>query len=286
MARQILLVALMVCVSNGGLRAAERATFILTDGQRVSGTLDPSGDSNDGEFSLVVGARESRTFNANEVAVIDFAGGSPRANELAALPSSSHMLAMRNGGLRMGRLIGIVNGDTAIWQEGGSVRRSNLPIRQIARVYLNPDGAREAYGSGGSQRSTGYRQGYAGRRNQPLASALIVQGDQPWTSTGVDVMRGDVLRFDDEGGIAFISGGNNMANAGGKTEIKSDQYPVPSAGVGALIGKIGMNGRPFLVGAGNRPITMPASGPLWLGVNDDNFSDNSGAFTVTITRGR
>jgi len=29
---------------------------------------------------------------------------------------------------------------------------------------------------------------------------------------------------------------------------------------------------------------MPASGTLMLGVNDDNYGDNSGAFTVVITK--
>ena len=113
-----------------------------------------------------------------------------------------------------------------------------------------------------------------------------MQADLPWTDAGLDVIRGDVYRFNDLGGIAFIHGPNNTANAGGKTEMKSDRYPVPSAGVGALIGKVGMSGTPFLVGAGNRPITMSAGGHLWLGVNDDNFSDNSGVFKVTITRGQ
>jgi hypothetical protein len=280
MARRILLVVLALCASSWGLRAAERATFILADGQRVSGTLDPHGNASGSELSLAVGAGEIQTFDFGEVAVIDFAGGSPKASELAALPSSGHMLAMRNGGLRMGRMAGIVNGDTVVWEEEGGARR-NIRVRQIARVYLDPDSARYTYRYSGPR--PGDRQGYGSRRSaQPLVSEVVVPGDQPWTDTGVDVIRGDVLRFDDQGGITFITGPNNAANAGGKAQIKSDKYPVPSAGVGALIGKVGIDGTPFLVGAGNRPVAMPASGRLWLGVNDDNFSDNSGAFRVTI----
>ena len=52
--------------------------------------------------------------------------------------------------------------------------------------------------------------------------------------------------------------------------------------MGALIGRIG-NGAPF--GIGNQTnVPMPASGMLFLGVNDNNFDDNSGEFRVEITR--
>jgi hypothetical protein len=29
---------------------------------------------------------------------------------------------------------------------------------------------------------------------------------------------------------------------------------------------------------------MPATGQLFLGINDDHFEDNSGTYTVTLTR--
>jgi hypothetical protein len=48
---------------------------------------------------------------------------------------------------------------------------------------------------------------------------------------------------------------------------------------GALIGRIG-NGAPFAVG--NQTITAPASGVLFLGVNDDQHADNKGNFQVVI----
>jgi hypothetical protein len=38
---------------------------------------------------------------------------------------------------------------------------------------------------------------------------------------------------------------------------------------------------PFFVG-GRRSVTAPASGRLYLGVNDDHFADNSGAYYLLI----
>lgn len=287
MARRFLLVTLTLCLTGLGLRAQERATFILTDGQRVSGTLDTRETGRDLGLVANVG-QGAETFRFDQVAVIDFAGVAPRAGELAGLPTGGNMLVMRNGGTRVGYLIS-VNGTSVTWQEEGG-GRLDIPVRQISRVYLNPDAARSAYNYAGRRSvGSGYGQGYGSSSNsdvQILASSVSVPATIPWSDTSVQVMRGDVLRFDDQGGITFIRGENNTANAGGKTEMKSDNYPVPSAGVGALIGKIGTTGTPFLIGAGANPVTMPATGRLFLGVNDDNFADNSGAFTVTIMRRR
>ena len=60
-------------------------------------------------------------------------------------------------------------------------------------------------------------------------------------------------------------------------------YPDPTAPVGALIGKIGSS-KAFGIGTQTQPLVMPASGRLMLGVNDNEVGDNSGFFTVVVTR--
>jgi hypothetical protein len=49
------------------------------------------------------------------------------------------------------------------------------------------------------------------------------------------------------------------------------------------VGKIGANGTPFEVGS-SFVLTVPsaASGELYLGVNDNNYPDNSGSWTSLI----
>ena len=58
--------------------------------------------------------------------------------------------------------------------------------------------------------------------------------------------------------------------------------PIPNAPAGALIGRID-NGQPFLIGR-NTSVRMPAGGTLFLGINDDNVSDNNGNFRVLLAR--
>ena len=53
--------------------------------------------------------------------------------------------------------------------------------------------------------------------------------------------------------------------------------------VGGLIGRVG-NSAPFAIGANTQAIRMPANGTLMLGVNDNELGDNTGFFTVGITR--
>ena len=58
--------------------------------------------------------------------------------------------------------------------------------------------------------------------------------------------------------------------------------PIPNAPAGALVGRID-NGQPFLIGR-NTSVRMPANGTLFLGINDDNVTDNGGDFRVLIAR--
>jgi len=58
--------------------------------------------------------------------------------------------------------------------------------------------------------------------------------------------------------------------------------PFPNAFAGALIGRVG-NSAPFAIGNA-ATLGMPASGQLYLGINDDQVADNHGAFIVKVQR--
>ena len=59
---------------------------------------------------------------------------------------------------------------------------------------------------------------------------------------------------------------------------------MPGAYAGALIGRVG-NSQPFAIGD-QATVPMPFDGVLFLAVNDDERSDNAGAFSVTLGRNR
>lgn len=112
--------------------------------------------------------------------------------------------------------------------------------------------------------------------------AISVTGNRQWTSTNIRVNQYETLRFDANGEVHFTPNPDGLAGAAGSRDRKLvPGAPLPAALAGALIGRID-NGQPFVVGD-QASIRMPASGILYLGINDDNVSDNTGQFQVVVS---
>jgi hypothetical protein len=123
----------------------------------------------------------------------------------------------------------------------------------------------------------------------PQEVTITVQGNvSTGADTGLDVRAGDQIVFTATGNVVAGQRAGQVGPDGGRAPGFSSiisARPVPTAGVGALIGFIrtssGQNSQPFFVGS-QLTHTVAADGRLYLGVNDDNFRDNSGSFTVKI----
>jgi hypothetical protein len=291
-----LVLALVLVAGGWSVLAAERATFILANGERVSGTLAFHTNTRelliDNDFSLAVTpGQPEQIFHYDQVVAMEFLGGNPSQSELAALPEGNgQMLVMRNGDTRFGRFVNIIGGDTVKWRnESGNVQE--MPVRDVQRIYLNADNARSIFNYRGGPGRRGLGRGYARGQSTvatdvpsgPLAAnEYEVQANVPWTDTGIVVRRGDRLAFSVRGRIAVITGGE-LIGPDGSAAFRNQNYPVGAAAGGALIAKVN-NSAPFPIGSNRNPVTMPTNGRLMLGVNDDVVADNSGAFLVTVTR--
>ena len=291
MLRKTLLTAAFVAVSAIYLSAAERATFVLIDGERKSGQVVFHGEQAEniinGYFALGNDAGGPEFgFAVNQVAVIDFAGGDPSTAERQAVPADDgQLLVLRNGQIHKGKLINLIRGTTIIWD--GESGRQEIPIRDAARVYVSGRLARTAY----LRESTPTPAASAAQPAPPVASAqsravsrdtFEIQGHEDWFDTGLTVRRGERYVFKTTGAIKIEPNGQSLS-ADGQPGMRNNTYPVPTALCGTLIAKIG-NGRPFVLGTNGLPVTMMLNGRLMLGINDDILEDNSGAFTVTATR--
>jgi hypothetical protein len=96
------------------------------------------------------------------------------------------------------------------------------------------------------------------------------------------VNQGDRVSFQASGQIMYSPNPAHSATPDGSAD-RGAQYPDPTVPAGALLGKVG-NGKPFGIGSQTQPLVMPASGRLMLGINDTEVGDNSGAFSVVVTR--
>ena len=129
------------------------------------------------------------------------------------------------------------------------------------------------------------------RRVELLERTITVQGNESrGIDTGVEVRAGDQITMSASGSI--VAGqrvgtvGPDGARSGASAIFGVSRRPVPTAGVGALIGYLmqpggGTTTQPFLVGS-QLVFTAQTDGRLYLLVNDDNYNDNSGGFTVRI----
>jgi hypothetical protein len=104
-----------------------------------------------------------------------------------------------------------------------------------------------------------------------------------WTDTGLDVVAGERIVFQSEGSmqLSLSPAGVDVATPAGAPR-KAKEAPLRQEAAGAVIAKIG-DSSPMLVGAQRTISRAPASGRLYLGVNDDYLDDNSGEFRVSIT---
>jgi len=284
-------VALVIAMGAAGVLAAERATFVLTNGERVSGEVVFHTDertnirADKNEFNVKVLSGVETPIPFSQVVAIDFAGGRPAAEELAALPASGHLLTMRDGNTRQGQLVDFIGGTTVKWRNvDGQV--VDIPMTDVRRVFLRGDLARQVYSrgpAGSLGTSTASNSGTAvpsTRRAGTTASPFNVDADVPWKDTNLTVRRGELVQFEVQGEVHV---NHELATGGAGTGSPNDRFPVPSLPNGALIGRIG-TGRPFAIGNNRDAIPMSANGRLFLGINDFDFSDNSGAFIVNVIR--
>jgi len=143
---------------------------------------------------------------------------------------------------------------------------------------VNPAGARSVYasllGSGAANA--------VATSGVMSPGAINVAANQPWTDTGMTVKKGDRVYFSSNGqimvGPGFVATVDGSATAGSRAGL-----PVPAMPAGGLIARVD-NGAPFPIGANSQAIVMPANGRLYVGINDDNFGDNSGFFAVTVRK--
>ena len=170
---------------------------------------------------------------------------------------------------------------------GNAGQEQHYGLEAVTRVYLNTQSARQLFNYTAPAApppsppiGTG-RPAPVMRAARTRGNALVVPGTLPWVDTGILVNTGDRVTFHATGRVGLVQG-EPQVGPEGKTGALSDKYPLPAMQNGALIGRVG-TGQPFPIGSQQTPIPMPGTGTLQLGINDDFFPDNSGAFEVSVT---
>ncbi len=187
-------------------------------------------------------------------------------------------IILRNGEVYYGELVGYSNGIVYFdVQDRYRPQTLRIPKTEIVRIEFIEE-------TTPSQIQTTDEDRYISEMKRgKRQKAVTVFSNQPWLDTLIDVTEGQILFFEVKGTIRIGPGAarSKIGPEGEPKKIWNDNKPIPGESTGALIGRIGNTGA-FYIGNQKREFRIPASGRLYLGINDDFLGDNSGYFTVVI----
>ena len=197
-----------------------------------------------------------------------------------ALPVSlaADTLYLRNGQRVEGELLGMRNGQIEFEERrgfGGS-RTLRFDRDEVDRIDFEN---RRYSNYGNSNNNNSGSNSFDGRPSGMRERQVIVSADTQWNDAGIDVRSGQTIYFEAQGRVRW---GRDRQDgpAGERNSPSNPNRPMGNLNAAALIGKIGND--MFFIGDETGAIRVRNSGRLYLGVNDDVLTDNSGNFRVVV----
>jgi hypothetical protein len=188
---------------------------------------------------------------------------------VAGAIGSADTLVLTDGRRVQGELLGVYGREVEFEERSGAGRRiMRVPKGDIARIEFQDE-------RGNSQDT--------GRRIPPRMRErnVIVSPADAWTDTGIDVRNGQEIYFESSGQVTW-SPNRRVGPDGTRNSKRDTNRPLPDRDSGALIGRIGERDL-FFVGSEVGPFRVRGNGRLYLGVNDDMLTDNTGAYRVVVS---
>ena len=181
-------------------------------------------------------------------------------------------LYLRDGSRVQGELISMRNGTIEFEERRsfGSGRMLRLDRDEVVRIEFET-----------TRRSGGNDFVAGGRPSGMRERQTIVSADVAWNDTGIDVRSGQTIYFESQGQVRW---GRDRRDgpAGERNSPANPNRPMGNRNAAALIGRIGSGNDLFFIGDETGPIRVRSTGRLYLGVNDDVLTDNSGNFRVVV----
>ena len=101
-----------------------------------------------------------------------------------------------------------------------------------------------------------------------------------WTNSGYVVKKGQRIRISADGTVSLGKG--ISSNPSGLPDVDDSGKLLKMVPTGALVAVIGDDNNDFIYIGGTREFTAGRDGALYLGVNEGNLNDNSGAYNVKV----
>ena len=190
---------------------------------------------------------------------------------------SADTLVLMDGRRVSGELLGVYGREIEFEDRSGYGRRIiRIPRNDILRIEFTSE--QPPFANGGRPLDPlpvpGIPKGMRERQ-------VNVSAREAWTDTGIDVRQGQQIYFEPRGEVRW--GPNRRDDAAGEHDSPYNAgRPLPDRAGAALIGRIGERDV-FFIGGDQGPFRIRGNGRLYLGINDDVLTDNSGALRVTVS---
>jgi hypothetical protein len=162
-----------------------------------------------------------------------------------------------------------------VYRFGKYHSKKRFPLSKVWKIEFNQPK------NEGLESSFEIEQNYNKLRKGKRIKKISLNADQKWLDTGIKLKIGQEILFSTSGSIYINK--NTMVYQIGELNLSwhkdKTMHNLPT---GAIIARVGKNGKPFYVGDDKAPFHISQKGQLYIGINDSNFKDNSGKFTVKI----
>ena len=181
-------------------------------------------------------------------------------------------LVLNDGRRLQGELLGVNGRDIEFEERGGGRRRTvRISRDEVDRIEFS-----RGQGDDYRNESSGFPP--RGMRERQV----VVDAREQWTDTGIDVRSGQQIYFASQGETRWGRDRKDGAE-GERNSPLNPGRPLPDRPAAALIGRIGDRNQIFFIGADSGPFRARDTGRLYLGINDDVLTDNSGNLRVTVS---
>jgi len=118
-------------------------------------------------------------------------------------------------------------------------------------------------------------------KGQVRAATIDVIAKRDWTSSGLIVRRGDIIRISASGTVTLDPNTGQTSGPEGIDQPDAKKL-MPDKPTGSLIAVIGADNDDFIFIGRSAEVTAARDGLLFLSVNEGTLSDNSGSFKAVI----
>jgi hypothetical protein len=199
-----------------------------------------------------------------------------------AVAANADTLVLRNGTRVEGEVVSVRNGVIEFEERRGfgRGRLARYDRQDVRRIEFDDGG----FGSGFSDGGAGSTPGGGSLTDRPSGMRerqVQVASHIDWTDTGIDLRAGQTVYFEAQGRVRWVPGRQDTPE-GESGSPNNPGRPMPNRPAAALVGKVGAGRDVFFIGGERGGIRIRTGGRLYLGVNDDVLTDNTGEFRVLV----